>query len=56
MEDKKMNILELIDFFMEQGMNEEDANYMALYETNPQAYAEMVEERDGGISEYERSF
>lgn len=41
-----MNILELIEFFMEQGMSEEDASNMALYETNPEAYAEAMEEEN----------
>lgn len=51
-----MNVLELIDFFMEQGMDEETACDMALAEINPTAYSECIEERDGGTSEYERSY
>ena len=39
-----MNILELIEFFMEQGMSEDEASLLAFAETNPDAYADATEE------------
>lgn len=41
-----MNILELIEEYMDQGMSEEDASNIALYEINPEAYAEAMYEDD----------
>ena len=43
-EPPKMNILELIEYFMDEcGVDEETASNFALAETNPKAYAECVE-------------
>lgn len=39
---KELNILELMDEYMDAGMSEDDAGAAALYDLDPAAYTEAV--------------